>query len=303
MPTAENAAGVLVIDKPSGPTSHDVVACVRRLLGERRVGHAGTLDPFATGVLVCCVGKATRLARFFSACVKTYTGVIRFGSATDTGDRTGRALAEPVAVEVADDAVEAAARALTGEVSQVPPMYSAKKRGGVALHRMARRGVEVPRDPVVVRVEAFVVEPRRGDDVAFGVTCSAGTYVRVLGALVGERVGCPAHVAELRRTASGSFTLAHARRLEDLAPGSARAALTPLSDVPLPLASVGLADASEVAAFAHGQTLPPSPAEVAPAGAGPGAHVAVRGPGGELLGVALVLPSGMLRPDVVLVDP
>ena len=233
--------GVLVIDKPAGLTSHDVVDEVRRILRVRRVGHTGTLDPFATGVLVVMVGRATRLARFLIALEKEYEAVIRLGYATDTGDRTGKPL--PAAVEDGDDRqpsrllsngswqeIESALAALRGEIDQVPPMYSAKKQGGQKLYEMARRGEEVERKPV--RVSIYELEPLHlasrptaelikdnGDgtfDFEVRVVCSTGTYVRTLAEDFGKRLGLGAHLAELRRTRVGNFQAQQATTLEQL---------------------------------------------------------------------------------------
>ena len=224
--------GVLIIDKPAGKTSHDVVARVRRILHERRVGHTGTLDPFATGVLVVLIGRATRLAQFLSGAEKEYEAVIRFGYATETGDITGNpikaeASANGGGVHLWNDAeIEAALSGLRGQIDQVPPMYSAKKQGGRKLYELARRGEEVDRKPVRVTVDQFVALPfddqllrENGDgtsDLRVRVVCSAGTYVRTLAEAVGERLGVGAHLAELRRTRAGDFQIAAACSLERL---------------------------------------------------------------------------------------
>ena len=220
--------GVLIIDKPAGMTSHDVVARVRRIVGERRVGHTGTLDPFATGVLIVLVGKATRLAQFLSGSFKEYEAVIRLGFATDTGDVTGKPLA-PVAEKAnpwRKEEVEAALASLCGEIEQVPPMYSAKKLGGKKLYELARRGEEVERKAVRVTIHALEltedapeVFPPNGEgttDIQVRVACSAGTYVRTLAEDLGKRLGVGAHVVELRRTKAGSFALTEATTLEQL---------------------------------------------------------------------------------------
>ncbi len=220
--------GVLIIDKPVGMTSHDVVARVRRIVGERRVGHTGTLDPFATGVLIVLVGRATRLAQFLSSSVKEYEAVIRLGFATDTGDVTGRPLT--TAVEKTDpwrkEEIEAALASLRGEIEQVPPMYSAKKLGGKKLYELARRGEEVERKAVRVTIhsleltrvagETFLQNSDGTTDIEVHVACSAGTYVRTLAEDLGKRLGVGAHVAELRRTKAGSFVLTNATTLEQL---------------------------------------------------------------------------------------
>jgi tRNA pseudouridine55 synthase len=226
--------GVLIIDKPAGITSHDVVARVRRILGERRVGHTGTLDPFATGVLVVLLGRATRLAQFLSGAEKEYEAVIRLGYATDTGDATGKRIDAGANIttetqrhtEVHGEEIESALASLRGEIEQTPPMYSAKKIEGKKLYELARRGKEVERKPVRVTVKQFEAQMHDGSllkhnedgtcDLAARVVCSAGTYVRSLAEAVGERLGIGAHVFELRRTRAGEFKIEDAISLERL---------------------------------------------------------------------------------------
>ena len=231
--------GVLIIDKPAGMTSHDVVALVRRAIGERRVGHTGTLDPFATGVLVVLVGRATRLAQFLSGAEKEYEAMIRLGYATDTGDITGARVEKDKPGFTAEtqrtqsfrrEEIDAALASLRGEIEQTPPMYSAKKIAGEKLYELARRGKEVERKAVRVTISQFEPLPRESavlktnhdgtSDVAVHVVCSAGTYVRTLAESVGERLGVGAHLSELRRTRAGRFKIADAitlDRLEDVA--------------------------------------------------------------------------------------
>ena len=226
--------GVLIIDKPAGLTSHDVVARVRRILKERRVGHTGTLDPFATGVLVVLVGRATRLAQFLSGAVKEYEAVVRFGYATDTGDLTGARLPLPEAQNEAagrvhtwsEADVEAALASLRGEIEQVPPMYSAKKIAGRKLYELARQGQEVERQAVRVHIHELTALTLGGalvrqnvdgtQDLSIRVRCSAGTYVRTLAESIGQRLGTPAHLATLRRTRAGEFGVSEATGLDDL---------------------------------------------------------------------------------------
>jgi tRNA pseudouridine55 synthase len=233
--------GVLIIDKPAGLTSHDVVARVRKTLGERRVGHTGTLDPFATGVLVILVGRATRLAQYLSGAEKEYEAVIRLGFATDTGDLTGIALGESHVKAQSSPSfgkaeIEAALASLRGEIEQTPPMYSAKKIAGRKLYELARRGEEVERKPVQVVISEFELLERDGAspaetgdghyDLTVRVVCSAGTYIRTLAEDFGKRLGVGAHVAALRRTRAGRFTLAQAQELESLGQPS-----TPLDSI------------------------------------------------------------------------
>jgi len=220
--------GVLIIDKPSGVTSHDVVARTRHILHERRIGHTGTLDPFATGVLVILVGKATRLAQFLSDVDKEYEAIIRLGYATDTGDRTGNAIAGPSTPSRnwTEEEIEAALQTLRGEIDQVPPMYSAKKVQGKKLYELARRCESVERKPVHVCVHAFEAIRPGGQlvkdnldgtfDFHARVSCSSGTYVRTLAENFGKRLYVGAHLAELRRTRVGDFPVTQAITLEQL---------------------------------------------------------------------------------------
>ncbi len=219
--------GVLIIDKPPDWTSHDAVARVRRLLKTKRVGHTGTLDPFATGVLVVLVNRATRLAQFLVNSEKSYEATIRFGYATDTGDRTGERIATTPELQAwSEDEIERALEGLRGCIEQVPPMYSAKKIKGQKLYELARRGEEVERPAVPVYI--YELETQLSDgallctnadgtiDMEVRVRCSAGTYIRVLAETIGERLGAKAHLATLRRTRAGSFNLECAIDLDQL---------------------------------------------------------------------------------------
>jgi tRNA pseudouridine55 synthase len=219
--------GLLVIDKRAGCTSHDVVAEVRRILREPSVGHTGTLDPFATGVLVLLVGRATRLAQFLKDNEKEYEAVIRLGFATDTGDIAGTPVEETRREPILNESeIEPAIRSLRGEMDQVPPMYSAKKKGGRKLYELARRGLVVERAPVRVCIHEFEPIKRGGAllkdnrdgtrDLKVRVVCSAGTYIRTLAEEFGKRLGTSAHLAELRRTRAGEFGLDVAASLEEL---------------------------------------------------------------------------------------
>lgn len=198
--------GAVVVDKAAGMTSHDVVARLRRRLGERRIGHAGTLDPPVTGVLVCAVGRATRLLRFVTELPKSYCGEIVFGTTTTTLDDAGDVVRRFEMPSLTATEVQAAAAKLTGDIEQVPPMVSAVKVGGRRLHELARRGEVVERDPRPVSVHRFDVEPT-ADPLVYTATvdCSSGTYVRTLADDLGQLVGGGAHLRTLRRTAIGSF--------------------------------------------------------------------------------------------------
>ncbi len=222
---SDQVTGVVVVDKEEGWTSHDVVARCRRIFGQRRVGHAGTLDPDATGVLLVGLGRATRLLRFLSAQGKTYEGEVVLGTTTTTLDASGEVTATFDMSEVSLADVRAHARFLTGAIEQVPPMVSAVKVGGRRLHAMARDGIEVEREPRPVAVYRFDVDPGLTPGVfRIEVECSSGTYIRVLAADLGSSLGGGAHLRNLRRTSVGSFTLEEARLVDDLTPA---AVLTP----------------------------------------------------------------------------
>jgi tRNA pseudouridine55 synthase len=216
---AETLTGLVVVDKEAGWTSHDVVARCRRIFGQRRVGHAGTLDPDATGVLLVGLGRATRLMRFLTALPKTYVGEVVLGTATSTLDASGEVTGtwDMDTVGLAD--VRSAAAALTGAIEQVPPMVSAVKVGGRRLHALAREGIEVDRDARPVTVHRFEVAPGLEPGVfRIEVECSSGTYIRVLAADLGATLGGGAHLRNLRRTRIGSFTVEDARVVDELTP-------------------------------------------------------------------------------------
>jgi tRNA pseudouridine55 synthase len=199
--------GLCIVDKPAGVTSHDVVGMLRRRLGERRIGHAGTLDPDATGVLLIGVGRATRLMRFMTAMGKTYTAEVVLGTATSTLDASGTVTGAWDMSAVTIDEARAVAATLTGDILQVPPMVSAVRVDGRRLHELAREGIEVDRAPRPVRVDEFSVEPTPDRGVlSVRVRCSSGTYIRTLADDLGRLLGGGAHLRNLRRTAVGSFT-------------------------------------------------------------------------------------------------
>ncbi|MBU6365864.1 MAG: tRNA pseudouridine(55) synthase TruB [Gemmatimonadetes bacterium] len=222
-------AGLLLVDKPAGITSHDVVAGVRRAAGTRRVGHAGTLDPFATGLLVVAVGPVTRLLPWIEGEPKVYEATIRLGGATDTDDATGvvirTAPVPPPDVLADDDAspLRRAMAALTGDLLQRPPAYSAKHVDGARAHALARRGIEVQLPPVPVRVERWEWMGGDGPDLHVRVHCGAGTYIRALARDLGEALGSAAHCAALRRVQSGPLRVEQAVPIAHLAPGAVAA--------------------------------------------------------------------------------
>lgn len=207
--------GILNIDKPSGLTSHDVVARVRKLTGIRRVGHAGTLDPLATGVLLVCVGRATRAVEYLMAGRKAYRARVHLGVATDTYDAEGRVIAQ-APVEVSRAQVEQALPPFRGRIAQVPPMYSAIKRDGTPLYRLARRGVELEREPRPVDVFRLDLTDWNPPLITLEIECSSGTYVRALAHDLGQALGCGAHLAGLVRLASGRFRVQDAVSLQEL---------------------------------------------------------------------------------------
>jgi tRNA pseudouridine55 synthase len=295
--------GVLVVDKPEGPTSHDVVAWCRRRLGTRAVGHAGTLDPMATGVLVLVIGRATRLAQFLSGQPKAYDATIRLGVTTDTWDRTGTAVAPPHAGPWPDAAaVSAALSGLAGTRPQIPPPFSAKKIEGERAHRLARRGQEVRVEPAVVELSAcdiLAVEPPL---VRVRLRCSAGFYVRSLAHELGQALGCGACLENLRRTASGAFTLAEAAALTvlDADPAVAAARVVP-PELLLPDFPAVRLDEAAAARAAHGNDVTiPGGAEAGRAILG-ARSVRLLAPDGSLLAMARPTDRpGVLHPAVVL---
>jgi tRNA pseudouridine55 synthase len=209
--------GALVIDKPRGKTSHDVVAEVRRIAGLRQVGHLGTLDPLATGVLVLLLGRATRLAQFYSGRRKRYEATIRFGFATDTYDAEGKASGPDSSPTLIREEVESMAAKLTGRFPQMPPPYSAKKIGGTAAYELARKNKPVELKAVEIEVYEFRVGEISGSRARVAIECTAGTYIRSLAHDMGRQLGCGAHLEQICRTAVGEFTLDQAVKLEDLA--------------------------------------------------------------------------------------
>lgn len=209
--------GILVVDKPRGKTSHDVVETVRRLIGFRQIGHFGTLDPLATGVLVLALGRATRLARFYSGRRKRYRCAIRFGFATDTYDADGEPLSEDSAPALDANHLQQLASRFLGKIQQKPPAFSAKKIHGRPAHELARKHKPVDLQPVDVEVHEFRLTGIEGSVARFVVECGAGTYIRSLAHDMGQLLGSGAHLAEISRTAVGEFTMDHAVSLEDLA--------------------------------------------------------------------------------------
>ncbi len=296
-PEPPGPAGFLVVDKPSGVTSHDVVDAARRWLGTRRVGHLGTLDPLATGVLPLAVREATKLVPFLESGSKSYAGAIRLGVETDTLDGEGEVVRRFEGAWPDESAVREALAAFVGEIDQLPPMYSAVKKDGVPLHRLARQGQVVERSTKRVRIDRFELVKYSPPEVEVEVDCSAGTYVRVLAADVGARLGCGAHLGSLRRTRSGPFTAAQALPPEVLEREAesgeiALRLVPPVNALELPVLRL---DPEEARRVVHGGEIPaPDPALAV------GDRVAALEPGGGLLAVLEVRPGRRLRPLRVL---
>ena len=208
--------GLLVIDKSGGMTSHDVVGILRRITGERSIGHLGTLDPMATGVLPLLLGKFTRLAQYFSSAEKSYSGAIRFGFATDTYDAEGQPAGPDLSPNLTLEQVRASASRFHGEIEQMPPAYSAKKIAGTPAYKLAREGKPVELKAVKIHIQSFEITSLAGAEGAFTMTISAGGYVRAVAHQLGQDLGCGAHLSSLRRTQVGVFTLNEAHSLDEL---------------------------------------------------------------------------------------
>lgn len=208
--------GLLVIDKPAGMTSHDVVNRLRKLSGERSIGHLGTLDPMATGVLPLLMGKYTRLAQYFAAAEKSYTGTIRFGFATDTYDAEGAETGLRTQPALSVEQVRRAASRFQGEIDQMPPPYSAKKIAGTPAHKLARAGKPVELKPAAIRISHFEIVALEEDVASFSMSVSAGGYVRSVAHELGRDLGCGGHLTSLRRVQAGPFTIEAAHRLDEV---------------------------------------------------------------------------------------
>lgn len=254
MNTLHSEDGILIIDKPADWTSHDVVAKLRKLLKTRRIGHTGTLDPFATGVLVICVNRATRLVQYLTAAEKEYVATMRLGFATDTGDLTGQPIGEERdASHITADQVLTVLPCFVGNIQQTPPMYSAKKVGGQKLYELARRGETVERAAINVEIKELVLLAKEAATVTFRVVCSSGTYIRTLAEDIGRELGVSAHLIALRRTRVGAHTLANAHTLTALEAGSSLPALMPMREA-LNLPEFIVTE-TERTALGHGQLL------------------------------------------------
>ncbi len=288
-PARRRVDGVLLLDKPAGITSNAALQAARRLFGALKAGHAGTLDPLASGLLPIAFGEATKLAGLMTDADKRYRTTIRLGVETDTADAEGRVTARrPVAVDEA--AIEAALARFRGEIAQIPPMHSALKREGRPLYELARQGIEVERAARRVRIDELRLVARQGDSLTLDVACSKGTYVRSLAADIGAALGCGAHVAVLRRTASGPFVVEAAIGLDELERMTPRERLATLHEVDLFAAHLPRVelDGGDEQRFCRGMALP---------GAACAAHTLLRVyAAGRFCGFGRVREDGCLQP-------
>jgi tRNA pseudouridine55 synthase len=296
--TGSTAIGILAVDKPVGPTSHDVVALARRALKTKKVGHTGTLDPFASGLMLLCVGAATRLSPYLTHLDKRYRAEAVLGVATDTLDREGAVVREdPAGATVATARIEEALAALRGTIEQIPPVYSAKKIRGEAAHRRARRGEAVELKPVEVHVHRLDLLERDGPHLVLDVECSSGTYIRALARDLGEALGVGAHLTALRRPSVGSFQVDDASTVDAMSSAPAAAWSAPAEA----LVRAGVAsfevDSGDEQRIGQGREIS-APADLGPGEVDPVAAV-LRG---QLLAVGRVA-EGVFRPRRVFVSP
>jgi tRNA pseudouridine55 synthase len=285
-------SGVLLLDKPSGITSHAAVQKVRCLLEAAKAGHTGTLDPMATGLLPVCLGEATKFSHLLLDAGKVYRATIRLGVTTTTGDSEGE-VTDRRPVEAGREQIEAVLKRFVGDTLQVPPMYSAIKHGGQPLYKLARAGREVPRAPRKITIDSLVLTEQNGDDIEVRIACSKGTYIRVLAEDIGRELGCGGSLAALRRESVGAFALdpgavtldrltqwTAAERLKVLLPVDALVAALPRLDL----------DAAEYRRFCQGQAVQRR------SGTFPGVMARIYGPGEEFLGVAELAEPGRITP-------
>ena len=291
--------GVIVVDKPEGWTSHDVVNKVRKIARTRKVGHLGTLDPIATGVLPLVMERATRLAQFYTRSDKIYEGVVRFGWATTTYDRAGDVVGDKKEIALNQEELERRLEPFRGEILQTPPAVSAKKVEGRRAYDLARRNVEVELEPVKVHVYELTVLEVNGSDAKLRAHCSGGTYMRSIAHDLGQAMGCGAHLHELRRIASGEFELDQARTLEQL---SALAAEERLVDAIIPASKLlpgfpaVFVDDVTAAQIRHGRNFPASPFRSQPAAK----YVKAVTRTGEMVAVGEAVLPNLYHPVVVL---
>lgn len=290
--------GVVVVDKAEGWTSHDVVGKFRGIGRTRKVGHLGTLDPIATGVLPLIVGQATRLARFYTRADKTYEATIRFGFATDTYDRAGAPTSEAVPVTLDPHGLDTELQRFRGKIEQMPPQYSAKKVDGVAAYKSARKNIVVELSPVEVDVYEATILDVAGPDLRLLVRCSGGTYVRSIAHELGQALGCGAHLQELRRLASGEFRLEQARTLPELQLLANEERLTeavvPMTDMLTEFPQVFVDDIT-AGQIRQGRDFRGSPFNVSAAG-----HVKAVSHAGGLIAIGQAILPNFYHPVVVL---
>jgi len=229
--TPDAPEGILLVDKPKGITSHDVVSKMRRIFHMKKVGHAGTLDPMATGLLLMLIGKATKASQYLMSLNKEYTGTVRLGQITDSQDAEGEMLEERAVPALSEDEVREQMKTFLGDQYQTPPMFSAKKINGQKLYKLARQGKTVPREPRVIHISRFDLTHFELPEISFTVGTSKGAYVRTIAHDLGERLGCGGHLNVLRRTAVGQFRVEKSSTIEELeamAPSALRKALVPV---------------------------------------------------------------------------
>jgi tRNA pseudouridine55 synthase len=291
--------GVIVVDKPEGWTSHDVVAKSRRIANTRKAGHLGTLDPIATGVLPLVIGRATRLAQFYTRSDKIYEGVVRFGWSTTTYDRAGEPTSAKVDVRIEPEELERVLEPFRGEFLQTPPAVSAKKVEGRRAYELARNSVAVELEPVKIHVYEIAVLAVNGPDARLRVHCSGGTYMRSIAHDLGQALGCGAHLDELRRTASGEFEIDQARTVEQLASLAADErlidALVPVSKMLPGFPSVFVDDLTATQ-IRNGRNFPASPFRSQPASR----YVKAVTREGELVAIGEAVLPNLYHPVVVL---
>jgi tRNA pseudouridine55 synthase len=279
-------SGILNVDKPAGMTSHDVVDAVRRMSGQRKVGHTGTLDPMATGVLPVCLGQATRVAEYVMAGLKCYRAGIGLGTSTDTYDADGEITSEGGRTDFTRAELGAALAEFLGRIEQVPPMYSAIKQGGVPLYKLARRGEVVERKPRPVEIDSIVIADWTPPSLIVEVVCSPGTYIRSLAHDLGQRLGCGAYLATLVRLRSGQFSLGQAVSLDRLEEafrhGQEDRYMLPFDEALLHWPAV-VVTAARASRILHGSPVQGEP----PTSGGDGPHLGrVYGPDGDFLAIA-----------------
>jgi tRNA pseudouridine55 synthase len=297
--SAPSLDGVLVVDKPEGWTSHDVVARVRKLARTRKIGHLGTLDPMATGVLPLVIGRATRLAQFFTCDFKIYEGLIRFGHSTDTYDREGSPTSKPQEPRFSRAELETAINQFHGEMEQTPPAVSAKKIGGAPAYKLARKQLPIDLKPIRITVSRFELLSFDGLDAAVRVECSAGTYLRSIAHDLGRMLGCGAFLQALRRTASGDFRIDQAQtlpRLEELASlDELPAVIVPAREL-LPSFPNEIVDTFTAAQIRHGRDFRVSPFRVRHGNR----YVKAISPDGDLIAIGEARLPNVYHPVLVL---